>query len=158
MLSGMKFVPILFCLLLSGCLTTPVSNSGGLGALTIQNTNVNAIIGAAESVFPNYGYRQGPADYPAWIAFDKSGGAFGNIMWGSYGRPVSIRARLVMTPIGGTNDYRVAVRVSRVLNEGESGFEDDRRISGLFAGEFRPILRQIQAGAAGAGPAAGPSL
>ncbi|MDX2079764.1 MAG: hypothetical protein SFU53_03190 [Terrimicrobiaceae bacterium] len=154
----MKLVPILLCLLLAGCMTTPVSQSGGLGAITIENTNVNAIIGAAQVVFPDYGYSIGPSDYPAWIAFDKPGGAFGNIMWGSYGRPVSIRARLVMTPIGGTNDYRVAVRVSRVLNNGEFGFEDDRRISGLWAGEFRPILRRIESGAAGAGPVSGTSL
>lgn len=152
MLSAMKAPALLACLLLlSGCLTTPVDRSGGPGAVTITNTNPAAIVTAAQAVFPNYGYSLGPTNFPDSVSFDKPGGAFSNLLWGSYMRSVTIRAKLTMTSIPGSNDYRVGVRVSRVTSAGEAGFEDSTRMMSLWSSEFGPILRQIQSQAAGAG-------
>ncbi len=149
----MKAPAVLFAslLLLTGCLTTPVESSGGPGAVTITNTNPAAIVAAAQAVFPNYGYSLGPANFPDSVSFDKPGGAFNNLLWGSSMRPVTIRAKVTMTPIPGGNDYRVGVRVSRVTSAGEAGFEDSTRMMSLWSSEFGPILRQVQAQAAGAG-------
>ncbi len=138
--------------LLTGCLTAPVANSGGMGSITVTNTNVNAIIDAANAVFPNYGYSVGPVNYPNSISFDKPAGGFGKLLYGSYGVTTTMRAKLVMTPLPGTNDFRLSTRIARVSNAGEAGFEDSTRMSGLWSGEFAPLLRQISAQAGGAGP------
>jgi hypothetical protein len=137
--------------LLSGCLATKVDNSGGGGAFTATNTNVNAIIDAAGTIFPQYGYSTGPVDYPNSISFDKPAGAFGKLMYGSYGVTTTMRAKLVITPLGG-NNYRLSTRVARVSDAGEAGFEDTTKMVGLWSGEFNPLLRQIVAKASGAGP------
>lgn len=147
-----RFLLFLSPLLLAGCLTSPVESSGGVAALTISNTNASAVVAAAQTVFPQYGYSMGPSNFPSSISFDKPSGAFGNIMWGSFNSPVTFRATLNMTPIPGTNDYRVSVRVARVRSAGQAGFEDTTRMAGFWAGEFKPILRKIQADASGAGP------
>jgi len=155
----MKFFACLALpILLAGCLTSPVSKSGGLGAVTVSNTNVNVIVAAAQSAFASAGYSIGPANYPDSISFDKPAGAFGKIMWGSYDTPLTMRATLVMDPIPGTNDFRLSVRVSRVTDAGDAGFEDSTKMLGVWGGEFNPILRNIQAAAAGAGPGSPASL
>ncbi len=139
-------------LFFAGCLTSKVADSGGVSALTASNTNVNAIIDAANSVFPQSGYSVGPVDYPNSISFDKPAGGFGKLMYGSYGVTTTIRVKMIMTPIGDSNDYRLSVKVTRVSDAGESGFEDSSRMMGLWAGEFKPLLRQIAAKSGGAGP------
>ncbi|HEY8899719.1 MAG TPA: hypothetical protein VIM61_04855 [Chthoniobacterales bacterium] len=150
------FAPLAACLalafLLTGCLATPVANSGGPGSVTVTNTNVNAIIDAANNVFPNYGYSVGPASYPDSVSYDKPAGAFGKLLYGSYGVTTTVRVKLVMTPLPGTNNFRLGTRVSRVSNAGEAGFEDSQKMLGLWSGEFGPILRQISSQAGGAGP------
>lgn len=145
-------------LLLSGCLVSPVSSSGGMGSLTVSDTNVDAIVSAAQAAFPAYGYSLSASNYPISISFDKPGGAFTNIMWGSYNQPVTVRATMFMTPIPGTNDIRLSVRVSRVTDAGDAGFEDSTRMAGAWSGEFKPILRKIDAAASGAGAASATSL
>jgi len=139
-------------ILLSGCLTAPESDSGGLGATTVANTNLTAIIAAAQSVFADSGYTAGPTDYPDSISFDKPSGAFGKLLYGSYGTTTSIRVKLRMTQIDNSNDYRLSTRVTRVSDAGEAGFEDSRRMLGLWSGEFGPLLQKIKAQAANAGP------
>jgi hypothetical protein len=136
----------------AGCLTAPVSESGGPGAVTAQNTNVTAITTAAQTVFAQSGYTPGPANYPTWIAFDKPAGRFGNILWNSYGQTTTIRVRLLMTELASTSNYRLSVRVYRVSNAGETGFEDTTRMAGLWQDEFEPLLKKIAAKAGGAGP------
>lgn len=155
----MKTVGLLaLTLALAGCLTKPVDKSGGFGAITVPNTNVNAIIAAAQSTFASYGYSLGPSNYPDSISFDKPSGAFGNLMWGSYNTPVTVRAKLLMTPVPGTNDFRLSVKVARVSDAGEAGFEDSTKMLNAWSGEFLPLLRKIQAAAAGAGPGSGATL
>lgn len=138
-------------LVLAGCLTTPVSQAGGPGAVTIENTNPNAITAAASSVFANYGYSVGPTNYPSSVSFDKPGGTFDSVMWGSFGETTSIRVQLTMAPFGEGSDYRVTPTVFAVNDDGMAGFEDPRRLTSLWALEFKPIMRQIAAQAAGAG-------
>jgi hypothetical protein len=133
-------------------MTTPVAKTGGLGSVTVQNTNVGAIQSAAQSVFMNYGYSPAPGDFPNSIAFQKPAGAFGNLMYGSYGVSTTIRCTIAMNQIPGTNDYRLVPRVTRVSDAGEAGFEDSQRMLGVWSGEFGPLLRQVQQQAAGAGP------
>ena len=111
-----------------------------------------AVAAAAQSIFPNYGYTQGPANFPDWIAFDKRAGLFGQAMWGSYGEPQTLRVRVTMRQVPGSGDIRLVPSVFTVTSAGEAGFEDARPLMGLWSGEFGPILRQISAQASGAGP------
>jgi len=145
-----KILPCLLgcvvALFFAGCLTTPVSQGG----IQVTNSNVSAIIDAANTVFAQSGYSPGPANYPDSVSFDKPAGAFSNLMWGSYERKQTIRAKVRMTPIPGTNNFRLSAQASTVTSAGEAGFEDSRKIS-LFSGEFTPLLRQIAAQASGAG-------
>jgi len=134
-----------------GCLASPVGQSGGVGAVTVNNTNVAAIMEAAGDVFPQYGYTMGPVNYPDSFSFEKPAGGFGNLMWGSYHEPQTIRVRVRVQPLADGNNYRLIPNVYSVTSAGEMGFEDQRPLIGLWSAEFRPILRKIQAQAAGAG-------
>jgi hypothetical protein len=91
-------------------------------------------------------------DYPLTISFDKPAGKLGELMYGSYGTTTTVRVKLSLVPIPGTNDYWLKPSVFRVSDAGEAGFEDSTKMLGLWSGEFKPLLRQIQAQAAGAGP------
>jgi hypothetical protein len=151
----MKHLPLSICiiatLLFSGCMTTPVAKTGGLGAVTVTNSNPLAITNAAQGVFAQYGYTPGPGEFPDWISFDKPAGGFGKLMYGSYGVTTTIRTRVNITQIPGTNDYRLSARPTVVSDAGEAGFEDSRRMMGLWSGQFGPLLKQVQAQASGAG-------
>ena len=145
-------VSLLLCFILTGCLTKSTSNSGGIGGTKVQNTNPSAIIAAARTVFAQSGYTIGGVDYPSTISFDKPAGKLGELMYGSYGTTTTVRVKLSLVPIPGTNDYWLKPSVFRVSDAGEAGFEDSTKMLGLWSGEFKPLLRQIQAQAAGAGP------
>jgi hypothetical protein len=84
---------------LVGCLSSPITRSGGIGAVTVHDTNADAVTAAARNVFASRGYTLSVVDYPNSISFDKPAGGFGNVMWGSYGNPQTIRVRLAMVPI-----------------------------------------------------------
>jgi len=140
-----------FVSLVSGCLVSPVSKSGGPGSITVTNSNPAAIIAAAQAVFPQAGYQVGPANYPDSISFDKGSSRFANIMWGSYGDPQTIRVRVNISQIPGTNDYRLSPKVFSVSNAGEAGFDDPRPLMGLWSAEFGPLLKQVASQAGGAG-------
>jgi hypothetical protein len=146
-----KLLPLLAVLasavLASGCVATKVDSGGGF---TATNTNVSAIFDAANNVFPQYGYTNSRASYPDSISFDKPAGAFGKLLYGSYGVTTTMRAKLVLTPVG-ANNYRLGAKLSRVSDAGEAGFEEGRNMP-LWSGEFNPILRQIASQASGAGP------
>ncbi len=137
--------------LLSGCLVSPVEREGGPGSVTVANTNPGAIERAAVFAFQKAGYSRGPSGFPQWISFDRRSGAFGELMFGSYGRETTFRVRVDMLPIPGTNDFRLVPRVSRVSQAGVVGFERDTKMLGFWAGQFRPIMREIQQEAANAG-------
>ncbi|MEO6054143.1 MAG: hypothetical protein ABIP97_09040 [Chthoniobacterales bacterium] len=138
-------------LLFGGCLVTPVAKTGGPGAITIMNTNPTAIISAAQNIFPNYGYTPGPVSYPDSISFDKPAGGFDKALYGSYGVSTSLRVRITMLQLQGTNNYRVSTRVLRVSDAGEVGFESSQKMLGLWSGQFGPLLKQVNAQAANAG-------
>lgn len=138
--------------LLSGCLTSPVGSSGGPGSTTVTNSNPSAIVSAAQAVFPQAGYQLASSNFPYSIAFDKSSSRFANIMWGSYGNPQTVRVRVMINQIPGTNDYRLVPKVFSVSSAGEAGFESERPLIGLWSAEFGSLLQQVaeQAGGAGA--------
>jgi len=138
-------------LLVSGCLVSPVERSGGPGSVTVTNSNPSAIMTAAQNAFAGAGYQVGPVNFPNSISFDKGSSKFANIMWGSFGNPQTIRVRLNITRIPGTNDFRLAPRAYSVSSAGEAGFEDARPLMSLWTAEFGPLLRQIAAQAGGAG-------
>lgn len=119
--------------------------------MTVTNSNPSAIMTAAQNVFPAAGYQVGPVNFPNSISFDKGSSRFANIMWGSYGNPQTIRVRLNISQIPGTNDFRLSPRAYSVSSAGEAGFEDARPLMSLWAAEFGPLLRQIAAQAGGAG-------
>jgi hypothetical protein len=123
-----------------------------MGAITVKNTNVSAILNAAQSVFSESGYTVSGSNYPQSVSFDKPSGSLGKLMYGSYGVTTTIRVTLSMIPLPGTNDYRLSPQVSRVSDAGEAGFEDSNKMLGLWSGEFKPLLRKVAAQAGGAGP------
>ncbi len=139
-------------LLLTGCLTTPTADSGGLGSITVPNTNPTAIIAAAQSVFAQSGYQRGVVNYPTSVSFDKPASGFGSAMWGSFDSQATVRVKVLMNQESGTGNYVLSTRVYSVTNAGEAGFADATRRSGLWSAEFKPLLRQVQTQAAGAGP------
>jgi hypothetical protein len=96
----MKFLAASLALLfLAGCLSSPISSSGGIGAVTVKNTSPDRVISAAQTVFAGRGYTLSDSNYPESISFDKPAGGFGNAMWGSYGAPQSIRVKIQMVAI-----------------------------------------------------------
>ena len=134
----------------SGCLTTQVDQSEGLCSVTVKNSNPSAITAATQSVFPNYGYTCHSLKFHS-LSFDMSSDQFANIMWGSYDRPQTLRLKVTIIPIPGTNDYRISPKVYSVNEKGEAGFQNKRALSGLWGGEFGPLLKQISRQASGAG-------
>lgn len=130
-------------LLLAGCLSSPISSSGGIGAVTVKNTTVDRVISAAQTVFAGRGYTLSNSNYPDSISFDKPAGSFGNAMWGSYGDPQAIRVKLAMVPIPMTSDIRLQPRVYSVGDAGEAGFDSERPLIGLWNAEFGPMLKQV---------------
>ncbi len=152
----MRALPILaliaFLTTQSGCFVSQTASYGGMGSVTVSDTNRATIIEAAQAVFPSYGYEPGPANFPESISFDKPAGAAGQIAYGSYGETTTLRATITLTPIPGTDDVRMSPSVYSVSDAGQAGFEDPTRRSQLFALEFKPILEKIRARAAGVGP------
>ncbi len=124
-------------------MSSPIASSGGIGAVTVHDTNADAVSAAARSVFASRGYTLSGADYPDSISFDKPAGGFGNVMWGSYGNPQTIRVRLAMVPIPGTDDIRLQPSVFSVGDAGEAGFDNPRPLMGLWNAEFGPMLKDI---------------
>jgi len=149
-MKSLPSVPLVLalCVVLGGCLATPVDKSG---SVTSTNTNPSALVSAAQTVFANYGYTPGPGSFPDYISFQKPAGTFGKIMYGSYGTTTTIRVRMTMVQIPGTNNYRLGAKVSRVSDAGEAGFEDSTKMMGMWAGQFDPILKQVASQASGAG-------
>ncbi|MEO8205782.1 MAG: hypothetical protein ABI615_06340 [Chthoniobacterales bacterium] len=138
-------------LLFAGCLLSPVAKSGGPGAITVMNSNPTAIIGAAQNIFPQYGYTLAGVSYPDSISFDKPAGSFDKALYGSYGVSTTLRVRVSLQQLQGTNNYRVSTRVLRVSDAGEAGFESSQKMLGLWSGQFAPLLKQVNTQAAGAG-------
>lgn len=128
---------------LVGCLSSPIASSGGIGAVTVHDTNADVVTAAARNVFASRGYTLSGVDYPDSISFDKPAGAFGNAMWGSYGNPQTIRVRLAMVPIPGTDNIRLEPRVFSVSDAGEAGFDNGRPLLGIWNAEFGPMLKDI---------------
>ena len=143
----------LFLMLFSGCLVTPVSESGGMGTDTVTNSNPGAIIAAAQSVFPNYGYTPTfGGDGITSVCFDKNSNKVANVLWGSYGDPQTLHVKVKIVRIPGTNNYRITPKVSTISDAGEAGFESKHKLGGLWASQFGPLMRQVAARASGAGP------
>jgi hypothetical protein len=137
------FAASLAALFLAGCLSSPISSSGGIGAVTVKNTSPNRVISAASTVFSGRGYTLSDSDYPSSISFDKPAGGFGNAMWGSYGNPQTIRVKIAMVPIPMTSDIRLEPRVYSVGDAGEAGFDSERPLIGFWNAEFGPMLKQV---------------
>jgi hypothetical protein len=147
-LIAILFLPLLF----SGCLVTPVDQSGGLGTVTVTNSNPTAIIAAAQAIFPDYGYTPAYGNGINSISFDKNSNKLANIMWGSYGDPQTIRVKVKIVQIPGTSDYRLSPKVYTISDQGEAGFESKRPLIGLWNAEFGPLLKKVAAQSSGAGP------
>jgi hypothetical protein len=128
---------------LVGCLSSPITSSGGIGAVTVHDTNADAVTAAARNVFASRGYTLSGVDYPNSISFDKPAGGFGNVMWGSYGNPQTVRVRLAMVPIPRTDNIRLEPKVFSVSDAGEAGFDNERPLFGVWNAEFGPMMKDI---------------
>lgn len=111
--------------------------------MTVHDTNADAVTAAARDVFATRGYTLSGVDYPDSISFDKPAGGFGNVMWGSYGNPQTIRVRLAMVQIPGTDNIRLEPKVFSVSDAGEAGFDNARPLFGIWNAEFGPMLKDI---------------
>ena len=150
----MKFLTLvtsLASLHLTGCLTQPVASSGGLGSITVKNSNPSAIISAAQEVFPNYGYTPHGGNGVSSVSFDKDSNKLANVLWGSYDCPQTVRVKVRIVQIPGTNDYRISPQVYTVSDKGEAGFESKRALAGVWGAEFGPLLKKVASQAGGAG-------
>lgn len=150
----MKFLTLvtsLASLLLTGCLTQSVSSSGGLGSITVKNSNPSAIISATQEVFPNYGYTPHGGNGVSSVSFDKDSNKLANVLWGSYNCPQTLRVKVRIVQIPGTNDYRISPQVYTVSDKGEAGFESKRALAGVWGAEFGPLLKKVASQAGGAG-------
>jgi hypothetical protein len=76
-------------------------------------------------------------------AFDKPAGGFGNVMWGSYGNPQTIRVKIAMVAIPMTSDIRLQPSVYSVGSAGQAGFDDEHPLMGMWNAEFAPMLKQV---------------
>lgn len=139
------------CLLLAGCLASPVERSGSPGAVTIPDTNPRAITAAARQVFARYGYVPGPSGFPRWVSYERPAGRTGEIMFGGPFGDTAFRVRLDMVPIPGTRDIRVLPSVRRVSNAGRPGFQRETGMMRMWTTQFRSALRDIRDLAAHAG-------
>lgn len=145
----LRFSTLAAAVFLSGCLASNISSSGGIGAVTVKNTNPNAVISAAQDVFSQKGYTLSGSNYPDSVSFDKPAGGFGNAMWGSYGDPQTIRVKLALVPVPGTSNIRIEPSVYSVGDAGEAGFDSERPLIGLWNAEFAPMLGRIAQQAGG---------
>jgi hypothetical protein len=147
----LTLVTSLASLLLTGCLTQSVSSSGGLGSITVKNSNPSAIISATQEVFPNYGYTPHGGNGVSSVSFDKDSNKLANVLWGSYNCPQTLRVKVRIVQIPGTNDYRISPQVYTVSDKGEAGFESKRALAGVWGAEFGPLLKKVASQAGGAG-------
>ena len=142
---------LILSLNLTGCLVTPVEKSGGMGSVTVTNSNPQEIFTAAQNVFSQYGYSFSNSHYPTSLSFDRDSNKFANVMWGSYGNPQTIRVKVSIIPIPGSNNYRLSPKVFTVSSAGEAGFESKRPLVGLWNSQFGPLLQRVSTQASGAG-------
>jgi hypothetical protein len=123
-----------------------------MGSVTVSNSNPGAIIAAAQSLFPNYGYSPTfGGDGVSSVCFEKNSNKVANVLWGSYGNPQTLRVKVKIVQIPGTNNYRISPKVSTVSDAGEAGFESKHKLSSLWASQFGPLMKQVAAQASGAG-------
>ena len=123
-----------------------------MGSVTVTNSNPTAIVTAAQSVFPNYGYTPTfGGDGVTSACFDKNSNRVANVLWGSYGDPQTLRVKMKIVQIPGTNDYRISPKVYTVSDAGEAGFESNRPLIGLWSSEFGPLLKKVSSQASGVG-------
>ena len=123
-----------------------------MGSVTVTNSNPGAIVAAAQSVFPEYGYSPTfGGDGVTSACFDKNSNRVANVLWGSYGDPQTLRVKMKIVQIPGTNDYRISPKVYTVSDAGEAGFESNRPLIGLWSSEFGPLLKKVSSQASGVG-------
>ena len=103
------------------------------------------------SIFPNYGYSLHNTRFPDSVSFDQPGNKTARILWGSYGVPQTLRVKVSIVAIPGTNNYRISPKVYTVSNAGEAGFESKRPLVSLWNSQFSSIFDQIAQQASGAG-------
>jgi hypothetical protein len=129
---------------LTGCLVSPVENSGGPGATTVKNSNPTAIFAAARQVFARYEYRPGPSNFPNLMTFDRAAGTAGELAFGSPMRSTDFRVQIQVLRIPGSNDFRLIPRVSRVNSAGRPGFERETQMLRTWSHQLRPLMREIR--------------
>lgn len=123
-----------------------------MGSVTVTNSNPGAIVAAAQSVFPEYGYSPTfGGDGVTSACFDKNSNRVANVLWGSYGDPQTLRVKMKIVQIPRTNDYRISPKVYTVSDAGEAGFESNRPLIGLWSSEFGPLLKKVSSQASGVG-------
>lgn len=142
---------LLVALLFAGCLAPAPNKEGGPTSVVVTNSNYAAIAGAAQSVFAEYNYTQGPANFPTSLSFEKPAGGFGKLMWGGYDVKTVIRAKLNITALPNGKDYNIHVTVYAIRDDGMADMADQQKLLGMWAMQFKPILTKIQAQASGAG-------
>lgn len=136
-------------MLLSGCATAPVDRSGVSGAITVPDTNPEAITRAARPAFARYGYQPARGTTAQSLFFQRPSAPAGGPLLGNPPPGTTLRVRLQLLPLSGGNDYRLLIQVAQADMRSPSGDQTSLR---LWMSEFNSVLREIRAQAAHAGP------
>lgn len=153
MKTPMKFLLpcfLVIAMVLTGCLFRPMESSGATGSTTIRNTTPDAIRRAAVPVFARHGYTERSSRSPRSLTFERPAGKLGEFMFGSFSQTTTFRVVIQLVPLAESRDIRLIPSIYRVNRAGVAGFETDTRMLGMWSGQLRPILREIDERASGA--------
>ncbi len=137
-------------LLLPGCATAPVDRSGVSGAITVPDTNADAIARAATPAFARYGYQPARGTTPQSLFFQRPAAPAGGRLLGGPSAGTNLRVRLQLLPLSRGNDFRLMIQVAQVDMRSATADQTSLR---LWMSEFDSVLREIRTRAAHAGPA-----
>ncbi len=86
------------------------------------------------------------------MSFQRPAGRVGEAMFGGFNQTTFFRVRIQLTPISGTNDFRLTTQVYRVTNADQPGFARETAMLRSWSSQFNSILRDIRSQAENAGP------
>jgi len=135
--------------LTTGCTTAPVDRAGISGAITVRNTNPDAIRRAALPAFARYGYSPGRGTTAQALFFERPSAQPGERLLGTPPTTTNLGVRLQLLPMAHDNDFRLVVQVTRVNLAGPTADSQSMR---LWQSQFDSILREIRSQAENVGP------
>ncbi len=145
-------------LIAAACHTTnnPATAEGsaeGTAAVQLRGNTPGQITEVATEVFQAHGYVRG-GRRSAGLVFEKRGGKFTNLAYGSWGgdTPVWTRVKLAIIATG-EGEYTLQCKAYHVLDRGSST-EEELKIGRMGSGPYHKLLDEIAARFRGSGKTA----